>query len=82
MGQYVYWHAPLWEVLSVILIGLALLGWLILCVLRRPDLTAVLSAIHPALNDQPLFFFDCVKGITCLNEAAEQTLNNLPASRQ
>jgi hypothetical protein len=82
MGQHVYWHAPLWEVLLVILISLALLGWLVVCLLRRPDLAAVLSAIHPALNDQPLFFFDCVKGITCINEAAEQTLNNLPASRQ
>jgi hypothetical protein len=82
MGQHVYWHAPLWEVLLVILIGLALLGWLVVRLLRRPDLAAMLSAIHPTLNDQPLFFFDCVKGITCLNEAAERTLNNLPASRQ
>lgn len=82
MGQYVYWHAPLWEVLLVILISLALLGWLVVCLLRRLDLAAALSAIHPALNDQPLFFFDCVKGLTCLNEAAEQTLNTLPASRQ
>lgn len=82
MDKYVYWHAPLWEVSLVILISLVFLGWLVVRALRRPDLAAALSAIHPALNDQPLFFFDCVKGITCLNGAAEQTLDNLPPSRQ
>ena len=82
MSQHVYWHAPLWEVLLVILISLALLGWLVARLIRRPDLPAALSAINPALNDQPLFFFDRVKGVTCLNDAAEQTVDNLPASQQ
>lgn len=82
MGQHVYWHAPLWEVMLVILISLILLGWLIIRALRRPNLSAALSAINPALNDQPLLFFDRVKGVTCLNDAAEQILNNLPASQQ
>jgi len=78
----VYWHAPLWEVLLVILISLALLGWLIVRLIRRTDLPSVLSAINPALNDQPIFFFDRVKGVTCLNDAAEQTVDNLPAFQQ
>jgi len=82
MGQHVYWHAPLWEVLLVVLMSLTFLGWLLIRALRRPDLSAALSVINPALNDQPLLFFDRVKGITCLNDAAEQTLNNLPASQQ
>lgn len=82
MNQHIYWHAPLWEVLLVILTSLAFLGWLLVRALRRPDLPAALSAIHPAMNDQPLFFFDRVQGITCVNNAAEQTLNNLPVSQQ
>ncbi|MBE9472428.1 MAG: winged helix-turn-helix domain-containing protein [Anaerolineae bacterium] len=82
MGQHVYWHAPLWEVLLVVLTSLVLLGWLVVRALRRPDLSAALSAINPALNDQPLFFFDRVKGVTCLNDAAEQTFNSLLASQQ
>ena len=82
MSQYVYWHAPLWEILLVALIGLAMLGWLIARALCRPDLSTALSAVNPALNDQPLFFFDRVKGVTCLNDVAEQTLRNLPASQQ
>jgi len=82
MDQYVYWHAPLWEVLLAVSISLALLAWLIVRLLRHPDLSAALSAINPALNDQPLFFFDRLKGITCLNDAAEQTLDNLPVSQE
>jgi hypothetical protein len=78
----VYWHAPLWEVLLVILTGVALLGWLVVRLLRRPDLSAALLAINPVLNDQSLFFFDRVKGVTCLNDAAEQTFNNLLTSQQ
>lgn len=74
-----YWHAPLWEVVLAVLMGLVFLGWLVIRALRRPDLSAALSAIDPALNDQPLLFFDRVKGITCLNDAAEQILNNLPS---
>jgi len=82
VSQHVYWHAPLWEVLLVGLISLTFLGWLIMRALRRPDLSAALSAISPALSDQPLFFFERVKGVTCLNDAAEQILNNLPVSQQ
>ena len=65
-----------------ILTSLVFLGWLLVRAMRRPNLSAALSAINPALNDQPLLFFDRVKGITCLNDAAEQILNNLPASQQ
>ena len=81
MNQHIYWHAPLWEVLLVILTSLAFLGWLLVRALRRPDLPAALSAIHPAMNDQPLFFFDRVQGITCVNNAAEQTLDELTVLR-
>lgn len=82
MNQYIYWHAPLWQALLALLISVAFLGWLVRRALRRPDLSAALSTINPALNDQPLFFFDHVKGITSLNGAAEQTLDNLPVSRK
>ncbi len=82
MNQNVYWHAPLWEVLLLALISLVFLTWLIVRALRRPNLPAALSAINPVLNDQPLFFYDRMTGITCLNEAAQQTLDDLPASRR
>lgn len=82
MDQYVYWHAPLWEVLLVILTGLAVLTWLVVRLVRRPSLAAVLSATNPALNEQPLFFFDCAKGVTCLNDPAEQVFKELMASQQ
>lgn len=82
MSQYVYWHAPLWEVLLLVLISLMFLTWLVVRALRRPNLPAALSAVNPALNDHPLFFFDRMTGVTCLNEAAQQTLDNLPASQR
>jgi len=82
MDQYVYWHAPLWEVLLVILTGLVVLMGLVVRLLRRPSLAAVLSATNPALNDQPLFFFDCVQGVTCLNDPAKQILDNLRTSQR
>ncbi len=80
MGQHVYWHAPLWELLLVALMSLALLGWLILRAARRPDPSAALEAVHPALNDHPLFFFDQVQGILCLTKAARLTLHRLQTS--
>jgi len=82
MGQHVYWHAPIWEVLLIALASLGFIGWLVLRALRRPSVSVALSAVSPALLAQPIFFFDCVKGITCFNVAAEQTLRDLPAHRQ
>lgn len=72
MGQYVYWHAALWEVLLVAVAGLACLAWLAWRALGRPDLREALAAIDPALNEQALFLFDRVRGITCLNDGAER----------
>lgn len=82
MSQYVYWHAPLWEVLLVALISLVLLGWLVVRALRRPELSVALSAINPALGGQPLFFFDRATGIRSLNDAAQEILDNLPTSER
>jgi DNA-binding winged helix-turn-helix (wHTH) protein len=82
MGQHVYWHAPIWEVLLIALASLGFIGWLILRALRRPSVSVALSTVSPALLAQPIFFFDCVKGITCFNVAAEQTVRDLPAHRQ
>lgn len=82
MGQHIYWHAPLWEVLLAAFLGLVLLVWLVVLALRRPDLGAALSAINPALDDQPLFFFDYARGVTCLNHAAQRTLKTLPAAER
>jgi hypothetical protein len=69
MTQYVYWHAPLWEVLLVAAAAVALLAWLIIRILRRTNLTTALAAVKPELKDQPLFSFDffavngeCVQG--------------------
>ncbi len=78
MDRYIYWHAPLWEVLLIILIGLAFVGWLVIRLRRRPDL----SVIHPALDLSPLFFYDGIKGLTFLNPAAEQILRDLPAAQR
>lgn len=77
MGQYVYWHAPLWEVLLACTALLGLLIWLTARVLRRPDLHTALSSIDPALTTLPLLFFDQVRGITCLNTAAEDLMRRL-----
>lgn len=82
MTRHLYWHAPLWEVLLVVVISLAFVGWLVIRALRRPDLQAVLSGIHPGLGDQPLFFFNRIKGIMPLNDAAKQILGTLAASQQ
>jgi len=82
MEQHIYWHAPLWEVLLAVSMSLALFAWLTMRLIRRPDLPSVLSAINPALNNQPLFFFDRLQGVTCLSDAAERAVNNLPASRR
>lgn len=81
MTQHIYWHAPVWEVLLLGLTGLALLAWLMWRAVRRPHPSAALSAIDPALNDQPLFFFDRVHGIVALNDGAQQVLNTLSASQ-
>ena len=82
MTQHLYWHAPLWEVLLVVLISLALVGWLVVRTLRRPDLSSVLSGIHPGLGDQPLFFFNRIAGVRPLNDAAKEILDHLPAPQQ
>ncbi len=82
MGQHVYWHAPLWQILSVVLVSLALLAWLVRRALRRPHLPTALSAVHPALSNQPLFYFDHVSGITGLNHATEGLLEDLSASEE
>ncbi len=82
MGQHVYWNAPLWEVLLAGSVSLALLGWLVARALRCPDVAISLSAVDPALNSQPLFFFDRIKGLRCLNDAARQALQMLPEARR
>jgi hypothetical protein len=82
MDQHVYWHAPIWEVLLIALTSLGLIGWLVSRALRRPSVSVALSTINPALLTQPIFFFDCIKGITSLNVAAEQTLHDLPSCQK
>ncbi|MEA3339274.1 MAG: hypothetical protein U9R15_04850 [Chloroflexota bacterium] len=42
MGQHIYWHAPLWEVLVAILISLAILAWFVRRALRSPNLEQAL----------------------------------------
>lgn len=78
MNQILYWHAPLWEVLAIVLTGLAVLSWLVVCATRRIDPATVLPALNPALETQPLFLFDRLAGITPLNTAAQHTLRISP----
>lgn len=52
--------------------GLLVIGWLFLRVWRRPDVADALATVHPALNEQPLFFFSPTTGIQPLNQAARQ----------
>ncbi|MBN2003405.1 MAG: winged helix-turn-helix domain-containing protein [Anaerolineae bacterium] len=71
MGQIVYWHAPLWEVLLIAFLLVLLVTWLSLRAARHPTWSDVLSAISPALERAPLFFFAQAEGLQCLNVAAE-----------
>ena len=80
MDRYVYWHAPVWQILLMVLVSLAVLAWLTMRALRRPDVDTALFAVDPTINVHPLFFFDRVKGITCLNDAARRILQQLSAS--
>ncbi len=81
MTQHVYWQAPLWEVLLLGLTGLALLVWLLWRAVRRPGPSAALAAIEPALNEQPLFYFDGERGVIALNDGAARLLDGLRASQ-
>jgi hypothetical protein len=49
--------------------------------LRPPDLSTALSALVPALSIYPLFFFDQVRGVICLNDPAKQLLQDLLSSQ-
>jgi hypothetical protein len=80
MNTTVYWQAPIWQVLVVALTGAAMLAWLVRRALRRPDPAAALAAVDPALERQPLFFFDAVRGVTCLNDGARRLLADLTAA--
>lgn len=80
MNSTVYWQAPLWQVALAGLASVAVLAWLVRRALSRPDPAAALAAVDPALERQPLFFFDAVRGVTCLNAGARQLLASLAAS--
>ncbi|HNS02325.1 MAG TPA: helix-turn-helix domain-containing protein [Anaerolineae bacterium] len=75
MTQFVYWHAPLWQVLVVAATGLLLLAWLLVLAVRRPKLSAALAAVDPALASQPAIYFDRAGGFVALNAGAEALLH-------
>lgn len=75
MTQFVYWHAPLWQVLVVAASGLLLLAWLLVLAVRRPKLSAALAAVDPALASQPAIYFDRAGGFVALNAGAEALLH-------
>lgn len=77
MRDLVYWQAPLWQVLLMGLTSAAVFLWLIRRALVRPDPAAALAAVDPALERQPVFYFDAVRGVTCLNDGARRLLANL-----
>lgn len=76
MTQYVFWHAPLWQIVSIITISLVILLWLIMRVWRDPTMSEALIAVEPALDERPFFFFSRAQGIVCLNETARQLLHD------
>jgi hypothetical protein len=80
MTQFVYWHAPLWQVLVVAASGLLLLGWLLVLAGRRPELSRALAAVDPALASQPVIYFDRGGGFVALNVGAEALLRELRLS--
>lgn len=75
MTQFVYWHAPLWQVLVVAATGLFLLAWLLVLAVRRPGLSTALAAVDPALASQPAIYFDRAGGFVALNVGAEALLH-------
>ncbi len=77
MNNVVYWQAALWQVLVVGLTSALVLLWLVRRALVRPDPAAALAAVDPALERQPMFFFDAVRGVTCLNHGARLLLTEL-----
>jgi len=81
MTQFVYWYAPLWQVVMVAMAGLLLLAWLLLLVGRRPKTSPTLAAVDPALDDQPVIYFDPVRGFIALNRGAEALLHELHGRR-
>jgi hypothetical protein len=74
LTDYVYWHAPVWELLLAGLTSAIVLGWLAFRALRRPNSETALAGVDPALGSQPLFFFDAVRGVTPLNAGARRLL--------
>ena len=78
--QFVYWYAPLWQVIVVAAIGLLLLGWLLVLAGRRPGLSRALAAVDPALASQPAIYFDHAGGFVALNAGAEVLLGELRLS--
>jgi len=55
LSQHIYGHAPVWEVLFIVLLSLTVLGWLAARALRRPDVRSALAALDPALDRHALF---------------------------
>ncbi len=76
MTQYVYWHAPLWQIALIVTVSLMILLWLIMRAWRDPTLSEALIAVEPALDRQPFFFFSRAQGIVYLNETARQLLHD------
>jgi len=75
MTQYVYWHAPLWQIAFIITVSFVVLLWLIMRALHDPTISEALAAIEPTLNERPIFYFSRAQGIICLNEPARRLLH-------
>jgi hypothetical protein len=80
MSTTIYWQAPLWQVLVVALASALVLGWLARRALARPDTATALAALDPALERQPLFYFDAARGVTPLSDGARRLLAELPTA--
>lgn len=73
MNQYVYWHAPLWEVLLIGLLSLVIVVSLVWSAWCRSNLSA-----NKTIVLEPLFLFNPVSGVISLNNAAKELLESLP----
>ena len=77
MTQFVYWYAPLWQVVMVVATGILLVFVLLWLVRQQPDVSAALISVDPALGQQPVLYFDRAHGVVALNDGGETLLKEL-----
>ena len=82
MTQFVYWYAPLWQVVMVVATGILLVFVLLWLVRQQPDVSAALTSVDPALGQQPVLYFDRARGMIALNDGGQDLLEELQGEDQ